>query len=235
MADYAAQARRLGAQRIEVVVTAPGRQAPNADALLLALARAARAPVRLLSAEEEGALSYEGATASAARLPRIVAVCDVGGGSTELVVGRPPDPPAWIRSADVGALSVTAMLPESDPPTRAELAAAAAEVDRRLAPLAPPQPLGAFAVGGSARGLSQLVGPSLGVAALDEALELIRKRPAARLAKRHGLDPERARLLPAGALILRAVAARLGVPLELGRGGLREGVAAELLAEAEAA
>jgi exopolyphosphatase/guanosine-5'-triphosphate,3'-diphosphate pyrophosphatase len=233
--DYAALARRLGAQHVEIVVTAPGRQAPNSDSLLEALARAAGTPVRVLSGEEEGLLAYEGAVACAVGLPRTVAVCDVGGGSTELAVGAPPAAPAWSRSADVGALGLTSMLIRSDPPTRTELDAAAAEIDRRLAGLTPPQPLGAIAVGGSARGLTRLVGPSLGVAALDEALGLIRKRPAAKLAKRHGLDPERARLLPAGALILRAIAVRLGVPLELGRGGLREGIAAGLLAEAEAA
>jgi exopolyphosphatase/guanosine-5'-triphosphate,3'-diphosphate pyrophosphatase len=189
----------------------------------------------VLSGEEEGLLAYEGAIACVGGLPGSVAVCDVGGGSTELVVGTQPAPPAWRRSADIGALALTSLLLPSDPPAPAQLDAAAAEIDFRLDGIVPPQPLGAIAVGGSARALTRLVGPTLGVDALDEALSVVAKRPSAKLAKRHGLDPERARLLPAGALILRAVTVRLGVPLQLGRGGLREGIAAGLLAEAEAA
>jgi exopolyphosphatase/guanosine-5'-triphosphate,3'-diphosphate pyrophosphatase len=233
--EYAALARRLGAQHIEIVLTAPGRQAPNGDELLHAVARAARAPARILTGREEGLLAYEGAVACAGALPETVAVCDVGGGSTELVVGRPPAPPAWSASVDVGALGLTVASLPSDPPTSDELAAAAEEVDRRFAALEPPRPLGALAVGGSARALSRLVGPTLGVEELDEALARSAERPAAKLARRYGLERERARVLPAGALILRAIAERLGVPLELARGGLREGIAAGLLAEAEAA
>jgi exopolyphosphatase/guanosine-5'-triphosphate,3'-diphosphate pyrophosphatase len=48
------------------------------------------------------------------------------------------------------------------------------------------------------------------------------------VASRHGLAPERAQLLPAGILVLDAAARRLGMPLLIGRGGLREGVVLEL-------
>ena len=232
---YAALARRLGAARTEVVVTAPGRHAANPEELAHVLARAARAPVHLLTGEEEGRLAYEGAIALAGDLARTVAVCDVGGGSTELVVGEPPSPPSWSGSVDVGTLALTASLLPSDPPADAELAAAAREVELRLSELGPPRPLGALAVGGSARGLARIVGATLGPAELDEALRLAGRSPAAKLARRYGIDRERARVLPAGALVLREIVRRLGLPLELARGGLREGIAAVLLAEAEAA
>jgi exopolyphosphatase/guanosine-5'-triphosphate,3'-diphosphate pyrophosphatase len=58
-------------------------------------------------------------------------------------------------------------------------------------------------------------------------LSLLASAPAAELSGRYGLDLERVRLLPAGLLILRGCAERLGVPLQIGRGGIREGVLLE--------
>lgn len=235
-ARYVRIARKLGADPIEVVVTAPGRQAPNGDELVDGIARATRVPVRLLSPDEEGVLAYRGAIARAAdRLPETIAVCDTGGGSTEIVVGAPPAPPVWSRSVDLGSLRLTAGFLPSDPPTAPEIAAACEEAARQLATLTPPRPHAALVVGGSARGLARVVGSTLDEAALTGALRVATARRAAKLAKAYGLDERRARVLPAGAVILREVVRRLGVPLELARGGLREGVLAELVAEAEAA
>lgn len=232
---YVGIARKVGADPIEVVVTAPGRQAPNGDELIDSLARAARVPVRLLSADEEGVLAYRGAIARAGALPAVVAVCDMGGGSTEIVVGSPPAPPVWSRSVDLGSLRLTAGFLTTDPPTEAELAAAQEEAVRRFESLTPPRPHAALVVGGSARGLARLVGRTLDEGTLAAALRIAAQRRAAKTAKAFGLEEERARVLPAGALILRQVVACLGVPLELARGGLREGVLAELLAEEAAA
>lgn len=232
---FARIARELGASQIDVLVTAPARQTANTEELLHVLAQASRAPVRALSAEEEGLLAYRGALARAGDLPASVAVCDVGGGSTELVVGAPPAAPSWVRSVDVGALRLTAVHLPGDPPTEAELAAAEDEVERAFEGVLPPPARAALAVGGSARALAAIVGDSFGARELERALELASRRRAAKLAREHGLDPERARLLPAGALILREIARRVGVPLTLARGGVREGAVAELLAEEQAA
>jgi len=233
---YAGVARKSGATRIEVLVTAPGRQGRDPERLVEALARAAGVSVRVLSAEEEGELAYRGATAGADPRSGTVAVCDIGGGSTEIAVGIPPAPPSWLRSLDLGALRLTAQTLPSDPPTSAELGEAQAAAERCLADVVPPMPQTAYAVGGSARALTKVAGKrTLGERELTQALELVSARRAAKIAKAYGLDEERARVLPAGAIILRAVALRLGVPLELGRGGLREGAAASLLAELAAA
>ena len=95
----AAAARAAGSELLEVVVAAPGRQAANADELVHELARATRAPVHSLSADDEAALAYAGAVAqSDVDAGTVVAVVDVGGGSTEIAVGAPPSPPAWLRS-----------------------------------------------------------------------------------------------------------------------------------------
>ena len=231
----AATARAAGSELLEVVVAAPGRQAANADELVHELARATRAPVHSLSADDEAGLAYAGAVAQSEVDAATVAVVDVGGGSTEIAVGAPPSPPAWLRSVDIGALRLTAALLEDDPPAAGQLAAAAHATHEAFAGILPPRPHAALAVGGSARAIAKLVGRRLGERELAEALELLSARRAAKLARLHGIDVERARVLPAGALILAEVVRRLGVPLRLARGGLREGVALSLLAEARAA
>ena len=232
---FARIARKSGAEAVEVIVTAPGRQAGNGDALADALALATGAPVLVVSAQEEGALAYRGAVLAAGSVEGTVAVCDIGGGSTEIAIGEPPRPPAWVRSVDLGSLRLTAALLAGDPPSTEELDAARAEAARLLSPLTPPRPHTALAVGGSARALARLVGRRLDATALDHALELAVALPAERLAAAHGLDLARARVLPAGAIILAAVVRLLGVPLDLARGGLREGALDELLARAAAA
>jgi exopolyphosphatase / guanosine-5'-triphosphate,3'-diphosphate pyrophosphatase len=64
--------------------------------------------------------------------------------------------------------------------------------------------------------------------AVERALRVLLAAPAAEVAHRHGLAPERIHLMPAGILVLEAAAARLGRPLRVGCGGLREGVVLEL-------
>jgi exopolyphosphatase/guanosine-5'-triphosphate,3'-diphosphate pyrophosphatase len=233
---YASIARRLGVSEVDVVVTAPGRQAANGGALVDALAAATEAPVRVLSSEEEGRLAYLGAVAGSGTLPRTVAVCDVGGGSTEIVVGTRGPGSEWVRSVDIGSLRLTNRLLGDDPPGKAAVRAARSAAREALAGLEPPPARAALATGGSARALRKLVGRTLGAEQLERALRETARRPAEKLARRLDLDPHRARTLAAGAVILLEVQRCLGgPPFRVARGGLREGAALELLAAAVAA
>jgi exopolyphosphatase/guanosine-5'-triphosphate,3'-diphosphate pyrophosphatase len=232
---YARLARDAGAVALDVLVTAPGRQSSNAEELLSALAAATGAAVRVLSPEEEGRLAFTGAVAALRRPPDSVAVCDVGGGSTEVVLGTPSDGPAWTRGLDLGCVRLTERLLGEDPPAAKSLAAVRAEIDRHLEGFAPPLPHAAYAAGGTARSLRKLVGRTLGEAEFAAALAIFGRRPSARIAKTFGIHPRRARTLPAGALVLEALHRRLLVPLEVSRAGLREGAALSLQAEAAAA
>lgn len=236
VAGFAADARRLGAQRLEVLVTSPGRQAENGGDLIDRLASAAGAPARVLDGTEEGRLAFVGAT-SVSRGPsrRLVAVVDVGGGSAQIAVGTRRDGPAWIRSLDIGSIRLTSRMGFSDPPGRKAIAAARAEVEKNLEGFAPPLAESAIAVGGSARALKSIGGARLGAAELDDALAVLAGTTAAELAERYGVDADRAPTLPAGAVILAAIQARLGVPLRVGRGGIREGALFELDRRREAA
>ncbi len=227
--SYARQAAELGAARSTVIVTAPGRQGSSAAVLTAALREATGLPVRVLTAEGEGRLAYDGAVARApGELPEVVAVVDVGGGSTEIAVGTPLLGAAWIRSADLGSLRLTRARLHDDPPTTAQVTAAADAVADAVAGMLPPTPDVAFAVGGSARALAKIVGHRFDADDLGKAVKILSQRPAARAARSFGVTAERAETLLAGALLFAGAAQVLGTPLELGRGGLREGAALEL-------
>ena len=228
-------ARKCEADEIDVIVTAPGRQAGNPEELLATVARASGTVARILSAREEGELAYEGALTREDVGSRRVAVCDVGGGSTEIVVGDGGGPSFWWTSVDLGSLRLTAACLEDDPPPAGAVAAAEQLASDLFAEVDPPLADLALAVGGSARALAKLVGPILGEEELTQALGLSSAKRSAKLARAFGLDEQRARVLPAGAIVLREVTRRLGQPLRLARGGLREAAVNRMLAEALAA
>jgi exopolyphosphatase/guanosine-5'-triphosphate,3'-diphosphate pyrophosphatase len=234
--DFADDARAHGVERLEVLITSPGRQAANGDELLAALAAAAGCPARVLSAVEEGRLAFLGAMEVAAPpARRVVAVVDVGGGSAQVIVGTRRTGPQWVKSIDLGSQRLTSRLLSVDPPGTSAIEGAGREVERYLSGLEPPSPRTTFAVGGSARALKRIVGARLGPDELDDALRVLAGTPAAEVAARYDIAPERAPTLAAGAVILAALQQRLGTPLKVVRGGLRDGAIAELAARREAA
>jgi exopolyphosphatase/guanosine-5'-triphosphate,3'-diphosphate pyrophosphatase len=233
--DYARIARKLGVRELETVVTAPGRQEDDPQRLLDTLGRATAGEVRVASPEEEGELAFAGAVARAGIGDAVVAVCDVGGGSTEVVVGTELRGAGWVRSVDVGSLRLTAALLHRDPPTPGQLEAARAAVREALAHVRPPRPETALATGGSARAVARIVGGAYGPDELEDVIELLAARPADESADAFGIRRERARTLLAGSLILAEVSRRLGVPFRPARGGIREGAALRLAAQRLAA
>ena len=163
-------ARRGGAESLDVFLTAPGRQSENADQLLEALTRAASHSVRVLSTEEEGRLAYAGAVATAdVPLPGAIAVCDVGGASTEIAVGDPGSEPRWVESVDLGSVRLTERI-DGDGDARVE-------ATKAFAGVLPPSVDAALAVGGSARAARRLVGSWLGEPELAEAMRLVATTP----------------------------------------------------------
>ena len=186
---YAKRARALGATRAEVIVTAPGRQGAASEALVDALRDRTGLPVRILSADDEGRLAFEGAIARAPEeLPEVVGVVDVGGGSTEVVVGTPRVGPVWVRSIDLGSLRLTRLSLPGDPPGKRAARRARAEVREALSDVNPIRPDVAFAVGGSARALAKLVGSTFDPDRVDETIAALARRRSAKVARTHGVD-----------------------------------------------
>lgn len=232
---YARIARKHGVRELETVVTAPGRQGDQPQRLLDTIGRATAADVRVVSAEDEGRLAFAGAVSRANPGDGVVAVCDVGGGSTEVVVGSELLGPAWVRSIDLGSLRLTAALLHGDPPGSAEIEAARSAVRDAFEAVAPPRPEIALATGGSARAVARVIGHEYGPDELERVVELLAGRPATASAAKLGLRPDRARTLLAGALILSEVSRLLELPFTPSRGGIREGVALRLAARQLAA
>jgi exopolyphosphatase/guanosine-5'-triphosphate,3'-diphosphate pyrophosphatase len=230
------RARRLGCERIEILVTSPGRQSANSDEFADALVRGTGVPVRILSSEEEGALAWEGAVAALDDPPESVAVCDVGGGSAQIAVGTLAAGPAWVRSVDLGSLRLTARLlvDEGDPPSADAVAQARAAAAEAFSGVVPPLAQLALAAGGTARALRRVVDvlDGDGLAAAVEELSALKR---AKISKRYGISPQRAATLLAGTILFAEVQKRLGLPLTLARGGVREGSAIALFRESAAA
>jgi exopolyphosphatase/guanosine-5'-triphosphate,3'-diphosphate pyrophosphatase len=174
VARFADLARAERVERLEVLITSPGRQAANGAILAATLEAAAGCPVRILSAAEEGRLAFAGAVGVASPPPRrVVAVVDVGGGSAQVVVGSRRSGPRFAQSIDLGSQRLTSRLLGDDPPGAKAVRLAREEVDRYVAPLALPPVETAFAVGGSARALKRLQRAQLGPDELEQAIELL--------------------------------------------------------------
>ena len=222
-------AREAGAGRIRAVATAALRAARNRETVIDAVTKASGVGVDILSGEEEARLAFTGATRTLSHLPLgEVAVVDVGGGSTELVCGTLAGGVTWARSFRIGSGFLAEHYLRSDPPGAAELEAVRAHAAGALEGLDAPRTRCAYAVGGSATSLRKLVGGVLDHETLARGLRVLSEAPAADVARRFELHPERVRLLPAGIILLDQAAAALGAPLRIGKGGVREGVILDL-------
>jgi exopolyphosphatase / guanosine-5'-triphosphate,3'-diphosphate pyrophosphatase len=229
-ASQARVARELGAESIAAVATAAIRSASNRDELASSVERATGVKLEVLSGEEEARLAFVGATRTLTSAPRgPIAVIDVGGGSTELAVGDPAGEVEWSGSFRIGSGFLADAYLRSDPPSVAELEAVRQHVDGAFEGLEPPHAESAVAVGGTATSLRRLVGGELSYETLERGVRVLSVTPIEEVAHRFELDPERVRLLPAGILVLEALSQRLGLPLRIARGGLREGVLLELV------
>jgi exopolyphosphatase / guanosine-5'-triphosphate,3'-diphosphate pyrophosphatase len=230
-AAHRALAAEAGAQHVRTVATAAIRGAANREEFVTVLRERGGVDVVILDGDEEARLAFLGATRTLGRdLPGTIAVVDVGGGSTEVAFGTLAGGVTWARSFALGSGLLADMHLRSDPPAPAELEAMRAHAAAVLAEIDLPRPDAAVAVGGSAASLPRLVGRVCEPQAIRNALAALTGATTAEIAERFTLDPERVRLLPAGILILDAASHRLGCPLQIGRGGLREGVLLELAA-----
>ena len=153
---------------------------------------------------------------------------DVGGGSSEVLISAPGTDPVAI-GLPLGASRMTREHVRSDPPRRTEVDALRAEAVTALlaAPDADPQDL--VAVGGTADNLLR-IGPPLvrrvlTVRRMEEALDRLVAAPAEAISLEFNVKVSRARVLPAGAAILLAVAERYGRDhIRVSNDGLREGL-----------
>ena len=134
-----------------------------------------------------------------------------------------------MRSWRVGSGVLADELISSDPPSAAEIRKVRDRIDDIFAGVEVEHPAQAVAVGGSATSLRRLVGTVLEYETLERGIRVLCGDPSADVARRFELDPVRVRILTTGVLLLEKVSELLGQPLQIGKGGLREGVILDLL------
>jgi exopolyphosphatase/guanosine-5'-triphosphate,3'-diphosphate pyrophosphatase len=223
-------AEELGAEAFRIVATAAIRESKNAQEVAAAISEAAGRPVDVLSEEEEGRLAFIGATKTLGHpVEGDIGVVDVGGGSSEIVLGTIADGVRSVKSYKIGSGAIADEFLTNDPPSAAQIRALRDYIDDFFEGVEIEHPDQAVAVGGSATSLRTLVGAVLEYETLERAVRVLTGDPVADVAKKFELDPRRVHILPAGVLILEKLSELLGQPLQIGKGGLREGIILDLL------
>jgi exopolyphosphatase/guanosine-5'-triphosphate,3'-diphosphate pyrophosphatase len=222
--EYAAAIEEYGATATTAVMTSAVRDASNGGEFATAVRERYGLEGRTLSGDEEAQLTFRGATAARTAEPgERLLVIDIGGGSTELVVGERGDV-AFHVSTQVGVVRHSERHLHSDPPTRAQLAALADDAGPALAGAVPEREraavTAAVAVAGTA---TQCAGIDLGYApddveghrlslpTLEAMLERLAALPLEERREVPGLDPQRAPTIVAGVVVLTRALAAFGL------------------------
>ena len=126
LADYAALMNEHAVSRVRMVATSAARDAANRDEFFAMTAEllgtvVPGAVAEVITGEEEAALSFRGAVGELDPAGAPFVVVDLGGGSTEVVLGDPVDGVAAAYSADIGCVRLTERFLHSDPPTIVEV------------------------------------------------------------------------------------------------------------------
>ena len=225
---YAATIGRLDVERMRCGATSAARDAANGGELVAGMHARFGVPIEVLSGEREAALSYAGVVhglrRSGVRTADPMLVVDIGGGSTELVLGEGAQVRA-AASADVGAVRLTERHLSDDPPTAGQRDAAVADVDSALLTL-PVRPADAgtlVAVSGTAVTVAALAlgldtldpdrlhGARVGAEEVRDACAALLAAPVAERLALGVMHPGRADVIGGGAIVLDRVLVAAGV------------------------
>lgn len=227
---FAERAKALGASRLIGAATEAVRRAANGQVFLDRIVSETGWNVRLISGDEEAALTFRG-LATAMDLRGRWVIADIGGGSTELIVAQD----GAIKSAQsltLGSGTLTERFVIADPPTAAELSRCQAAAHDILQPisLVDAEPSRLIALGGTGEYLRRLVpaGQALDRPAIETVLQRLTAIDAATLAEMIAIQPARARVLPAGIAVVLALTELVHpAAVTTGPSGIRLGLIAE--------
>lgn len=225
IADYMARYEEMGAERVMAIATSAVREAANGEAFIAELRERFDLDTRLLTGEEEAHLTYLGATAHRAEGEPTL-VFDIGGGSTELIVGTGMHV-GFHTSLQAGTIRQSERHLTSDPPDPHELEDLASEVrnliDGAVAEQPAAAPARAIAVAGTPTSLAavdqalepydpgRVHGYRLGMRKIQRMLSKLSSLPLAERLRVPGLHPGRAPTIVAGAVILVQVMRAFGL------------------------
>lgn len=239
---YLAEIDGIGVARRVAVATSAVRDATNGYEFLAGLEQRFGLETRLLSGSEEALSTFRG-VAAGRRLDAPTVVIDLGGGSTELVIGDDGGV-AFHRSLDLGCVRLTERFLRHDPPRAEEIAALRTFVHEQVDAARPARvsPSRAIGVAGTVTTLATL---DLGLAEEDPALvdghvltlerieheaALLARASVAELLERRGLHPGRAPVIAAGALAVAVIVAVFELEaLEVSEADILHGVALDLV------
>lgn len=239
---YAALCREHGVERLRFVATSATRDAGNRDVFLDGARERLGVDVEVISGAEEAGLSFAGAVSilgPAHPAPHLVV--DIGGGSTELVLGEIT--PTASTSMDVGCVRMTERHLHDDPPTAVQIDAASADVRRALDVAAAVVPLGGVgSLVGVAGSVTTVTAHALGLDAyrperinaaalptgtvLAACQDLLRMSRAERAALPY-MHPGRVDVIGAGALVWFEVVSRVAAEVEAAGGRLATVITSE--------
>jgi exopolyphosphatase / guanosine-5'-triphosphate,3'-diphosphate pyrophosphatase len=213
---YVAEARSLGISHIAAGGTSAMRESTNGDEFRRTAAEIIGADVEVVSGPREAQLTFLGAMSDASLLQQAsrVLAFDVGGGSTELIVGT-RSRIERSESLDIGAVRLTERILRSDPPTSDEMATAQAQIDSVLSAFMSTQVDRIIGIGGTATTVAAMLSPRFAAIQGGEVRDRQLADLTARLASEPleqrrstpGLDPARADVIVAGMLIVRRIMA----------------------------
>ncbi|MGO8957711.1 MAG: exopolyphosphatase [Streptosporangiaceae bacterium] len=231
LAEYAAEITAAGARPVRMVATSAIRDASNAAEFTQGVHRLLGEEPEVVTGDEEARLSFAGATAELADGARLVPpylVVDIGGGSTEFVLGGEPKKaggPTAI-SVDIGCVRLTERYLHSDPPTSSEVQSATADIDSALGEVAATVPVeAAGTLVGLAGSVTTITAIALGLPVYDSArthhawitadavhavTEQLLGQTREQRAAIGSLHPGRVDVIGAGALVLDRVMRRFG-------------------------
>lgn len=225
IADYAQRWTALGARRVRVAATSAVRDATDRDRFFAGVRERAGVDAEVLTAGDEAAHAFAGATATV-DAPGPYLVVDIGGGSTEFVLGD--EGPTGMVSRQLGCVRLTERWLPSDPPTRAELGAARAVVADHLDEVAAALPAGSAAtligVAGTVTTLGALHlgldvyrpehihGVRMPADAVETLVEWLATMPSAAIAELGPMAPGREDVITGGGVILAEILRRFGFP-----------------------
>jgi len=227
LAEYSDAIARAGAVSVRMVATSAIRDAANATEFVAGVTEILGVAPEVLSGDEEARLSFAGATAELATVPSArppFLVVDIGGGSTEFVLGATRQVAGM--SVDIGCVRMTERHLHSDPPLADEVAAATADIDTALDQVAVKVPVTqARTLIGLAGSVTTVAGIALGLPSYDRDRIHHARVPAAAVHQIAGdllgqtreqraaigvMHPGRVDVIGAGALVLDRVLTRFG-------------------------
>ena len=241
--SFAEVIRGFGCERIRFVATSAARDAHNRELFFAGIRERLGIDPEVIPGDEEARLSFSGALSGVAPDAEPVLVIDIGGGSTELIVGGRGGEIAHAISLDVGSVRLRERFLHSDPPSAEEVAGATSFIDGLLD--------SSGVEFGSVRRFIGVAGTATSLSAIHQGLaEYQRERvhgsalqpdemrqlaqdllatPVARIEATTCLPVKRAEVICGGALVLARIAERVGEPMVVSESDILDALAQELL------